>query len=89
MLVATLREERKKAYQDGEAAGLVKGLRQILLKLLQHRFGLNEVAQMQLAEQLTKISEMQALNELTDHGLQVASFEEFETQLRKYLHGDE
>lgn len=88
MLVATLREERKKAYQDGEAAGIVKGLRQTLLKLLQHRFGLNEAAQLKLAEQLTKISEMQTLNALTDHGLQVESFEEFATQLGKYLPPD-
>ncbi|MFN8487558.1 MAG: Rpn family recombination-promoting nuclease/putative transposase [Caldilineaceae bacterium] len=96
MLVATLREERKKAYQDGEAAGLikgeaaglVKGLRQTLLKLLQHRFQLNEAAQLKLAEQLTKISEVQVLSALTDHGLQVASFEEFETHLLKYLPTD-
>ena len=96
MLVATLEQERKKIYQqgkdagvaEGEAAGLAKGLRQTLLKLLQHRFGLNETAQLTLAEQLTKISELQTLNVLTDHGLQAATFEEFATQLHKYLPTD-
>ena len=101
MVVATLREVRTQAYEDGtpagvikgeaaglikgEAAGLVKGLQQTLLKLLQYRFQLNEAAQLKLAEQLTKISEVQALSALTDQGLQVASFEEFATHLLKYL----
>lgn len=85
MLVATLEQERKKIYQQGKDAGLVEGQRQTLLQLLQFRFQLNEEEQMKLAQQLATIVEAPSLTALTNHGLQTARFDEFETHLLKYL----
>ncbi|MFN8492979.1 MAG: Rpn family recombination-promoting nuclease/putative transposase [Caldilineaceae bacterium] len=88
MLVATLEQERQKIYQQGEAVGVVKGQRQTLLQLLQFRFQLSEEEQTKLAQQLAKVVEVQSLTALTNHGLQAARFEEFETHLLKYLPPD-
>jgi hypothetical protein len=92
MLVATLHEERQKIYQqgqaDGEAVGVAKGQRQTLLQLLYHRFHLSETEQAQITEQLAKVTEVEFLTALINHGLQAASFEEFKTQMRKYLPTD-
>ena len=88
MLVATLEQERKKIYQQGKDAGLVEGQRQTLLQLLQFRFQLSEEEQMKLAQQLANIVETPSLTALTNHGLQTARFEEFETYLFKYLPRD-
>jgi hypothetical protein len=93
MLVATLEQERKKIYQqgkdaglvEGEVAGVAKGQQQTLLQLLQFRFHLREEEQVNLAEQLAKITEVQALTALTDIGLQTATIEEFRSYLLKYL----
>ena len=88
MLVATLAQERQKIYQQGEAVGLMKGQRQTLLQLLQFRFQLSEEEQTKLAQHLAKITEVQSLTALTNHGLQAASFEEFKSHLLKYLPPD-
>jgi len=92
MLVATLQAEREKIYQegqaDGEAVGLVKGQRQTLLLLLQHRYQLSEAEQAELVEQLAKIIETHSLTALTNHGLQTTNFEEFKSYLLKYLPTD-
>jgi hypothetical protein len=92
MLAATLHEERQKIYQrgqvEGEAVGIVKGQRQTLLQLLQFRFQLSEAEQTDLMQQLETISQAQALTALTDHGLQAATFAEFNTYLLKYLPSD-
>jgi hypothetical protein len=88
MLVATLEQERQKIYKQGEAAGLVKGQSQTLLQLLQFRFQLSEEEQTKLAQQLAKITEVQSLTALTNHGLQATSFEEFKIHLIRYLPTD-
>jgi predicted transposase/invertase (TIGR01784 family) len=88
MLVATLEQERKKIYQQGKDAGLMEGQRQTLLQLLQYRFQLSETEQASLAKQLGTIIEAQSLTTLTNHGLQAASFTEFNNHLLKYLPQD-
>jgi flagellar biosynthesis/type III secretory pathway protein FliH len=93
MLVSALAQERKKIYQqgkddgvaEGKAAGVAEGQRQTLLQLLQHRFQLNEAAVAQMAEQLTQITEAEALIALINHGLQAATVAEFQSKLRNYL----
>jgi hypothetical protein len=93
MLVTALAQERKKIYQqgkddgvaEGKAAGVAEGQRQTLLQLLQHRFQLNEAAVAQMAEQLTQITEAEALIALINHGLQAATVAEFQSKLRNYL----
>jgi hypothetical protein len=74
-----------KIYQQGKDAGVVEGQRQTLLQLLQFRFQLSQEEQMKLAQQLATIVEAPSLTALTNHGLQTARFEEFETHLLNYL----
>ena len=85
MLVTALAQERKKIFQQGEDAGVIKGQRQTLLQLLQYRFQLNEAAMAQMAEQLAQITAVDTLTALTNHALQATTVEEFQLHLHSHL----
>lgn len=93
MLAATLEQERKKIYQKGEAAGVAKGRaegieaqRTIILQLLRFRFELVETEQERVTQLLTKIQELQPLNQLANILLNKdARLDDFIAQLESYL----
>jgi predicted transposase/invertase (TIGR01784 family) len=85
MLATALAQERKKIFQQGEDAGVIKGQRQTLLQLLQYRFQLNEAAMAQMAEQLAQITAVDTLTALTNHALQATTVEEFQLHLHSHL----
>ncbi|MEZ4732426.1 MAG: Rpn family recombination-promoting nuclease/putative transposase [Caldilineaceae bacterium] len=88
MLVATLEQERKKIYQQGEASGLAKGVeaqRRTLLQLTHWRFHTSEEEQTKIEQQLAQIHNLQPLAELTDLFLQVTTLDEFTDRLAAYL----
>jgi hypothetical protein len=90
MLVATLEQERKKIYQKGEDAGLVKGRietqHQTIGQLLHFRFELTEAEPGKFAQQVARIQALQHLDELVDTLLNKASkLEDFTRLLTKYL----
>jgi hypothetical protein len=93
MLVATLEQERKKIYQQGEDAGLAKGevkgrmetQHQTIDHLLQFRFELAEAEQLKFAQQVARIKNLHHLDELVDILLnKAAKFEDFTKILTKY-----
>lgn len=89
MLVTALEQERQKIYQQGEAAGLAKGLaegqRQTLLQFIHWRFQTTEEEQAKVAQQLAQINNLQHLTELSQVFLQVATLDEFMKRMTLYL----
>ena len=93
MLIATLDQERKKIYQQGEAAGLVKGRaetqRQTIEQLLQFRFDLVESEQTQFVQQVAQIQALQQLDKLVNTLLNKSSkLADFIALLAEYLQID-
>ena len=101
MLVAALEQERMKIYQQGEAAGIAKGeaagiakgevrgrietQQQTIRQLLQFRFELTEAEQNKFVQQVTKIQNLQHLDELANLLLnKVAQLEDFIRILTKH-----
>ena len=89
MLVATLEQERKKIYQQGEDAGVVKGQmatqRQTIGQLLQFRFDLVGAELHYFTQQVANVQELQQLDELVDVLLnKAATLADFTAALVEY-----
>jgi len=89
MLVATLEQERKKIYQQGEDAGVVKGQmatqRQTIGQLLQFRFDLAGAELHYFTQQVANVQELQQLDELVDVLLnKAATLADFTAALVEY-----
>ena len=93
MLVATLAQERKKIYQQGEDAGVAKGeakgrmetQHRMIGQLLQFRFELAEGEQGQLMQQVANIQELPHLDALVDILLnKAATLADFTAAFTKY-----
>jgi hypothetical protein len=90
MLVATLEQERKKIYQQGEDAGVVKGQmttqRQTISQLLQFRFDLTDADLHSFMQQVANLQELQPLDELVNVLLnKAATLADFTAALTIYL----
>ena len=79
--------------QKGEAIGIQKGIqtgkvqaqRQLIMKVLQHRFSLSEEFTEKLTEQLESISDDSALQKLTNFSLEAFNLNDFIRQLTEVL----
>lgn len=86
MLAATLEQERKRVYQKGETAGLIKGRVQMIGQLLQFRFDLTETEQQQYGQQVMQIQKLSHLDELVNTLLnKTSTLEDFTRLLTQYL----
>ncbi|MFZ4658082.1 MAG: Rpn family recombination-promoting nuclease/putative transposase [Caldilineaceae bacterium] len=81
MLVATLEQERKKIYQQGQ----VEERRRTLLQFIHWRFQPTQEQEAVVAQQLSLITDLQQLTELTEIFLQVNTVDAFMAQLLTFV----
>lgn len=80
-----LREGEKKGLTEGETQGRIKTLRALILRVLQRRFPPNEVLLQQVEQQLARISDEGALNQLVDIALEVIVLPDFALKVQEFV----
>jgi hypothetical protein len=68
-------------FQKGEVSGFQRGRQSTILQILQYRFALTAEMTREMAEQLSRIEQVETLEMLTNLALQVFALPEFQHKL--------